>query len=335
MPPEAFEGKSDARGDVYSLGLTLYELLAFRPAFDEKERGRLVKQVTHEAPPRLGTVNAEVPRDLETIVHKAIERDPSHRYADGRRAGGGPAAVPRRRADPGAADGRRRSGWRVGRGATRVVACLGAAVFVLLAVLAVGSTVAAWRIDREKVAAQAVGGEPGSGEGGKAGGRSRRPNARMRRRRGPRGHWRRRRRRDATPRRPRPARRRRARRSRRPMPSSCAAQDRVRAGLYASEMNLLQIAWKEDDLARVRELLARTEPKPGEPDLRGFEWWYWQRQARGEVRSLRLPRVRPALTCRPQRRWGTGRGLLHLVRFAGRGQPVELSLPGVRHDHGA
>ena len=46
MPPEAFEGKADARGDVYSLGLTLYELLAFRPAFDEKERNRLIKQVT-------------------------------------------------------------------------------------------------------------------------------------------------------------------------------------------------------------------------------------------------------------------------------------------------
>src|SRR5262249_52294927 len=46
MPPEAFEGKSGARGDVYSLGLTLYELLALRPAFGEKERGRLVHQVT-------------------------------------------------------------------------------------------------------------------------------------------------------------------------------------------------------------------------------------------------------------------------------------------------
>ena len=68
-----------------------------------------------------------------------------------------------------------------------------------------------------------------------------------------------------------------------------AAQDRVRAGLYASEMNLLQFAWKEDDLPRVHELLARTTPKPGEPDLRGYEWWYWQHQAHGEVRSLRLP----------------------------------------------
>jgi tRNA A-37 threonylcarbamoyl transferase component Bud32 len=43
MPPEAFEGGSDARSDVYSLGLTLYELLAFRPAFEEKDRHKLVR----------------------------------------------------------------------------------------------------------------------------------------------------------------------------------------------------------------------------------------------------------------------------------------------------
>jgi serine/threonine protein kinase len=81
MPPEAFEGRSGALGDVYSLGLTLYELLALRPAFSEKERGRLVHQVTTEEAPRLGRLNREVPRDLETIVHKAIEREPGHRYA--------------------------------------------------------------------------------------------------------------------------------------------------------------------------------------------------------------------------------------------------------------
>ena len=59
MPPEAFDGKADARGDVYSLGLTLYELLALRPAFDEKERSRLIKQVTTEEPARLDRLNRE------------------------------------------------------------------------------------------------------------------------------------------------------------------------------------------------------------------------------------------------------------------------------------
>ena len=81
MPPEAFDGKADARGDVYSLGLTLYELLAFRPAFNDKERHRLIKQVTTAEPTRLNRLNRQVPRDLVTIVHKAIDRDPAHRYA--------------------------------------------------------------------------------------------------------------------------------------------------------------------------------------------------------------------------------------------------------------
>ena len=56
MPPEAFEGKSDARSDVYSLGLTLYELLAMRPAFAEKDRNKLIKMVTSEEPTRLDRV---------------------------------------------------------------------------------------------------------------------------------------------------------------------------------------------------------------------------------------------------------------------------------------
>jgi WD40 repeat protein/serine/threonine protein kinase len=80
MPPEAFEGRSDTRSDVYSLGLTLYELLAFRPAFEERDRKRLIKQVTQEEAARLGMLNRSVPRDLETIVHKAIDREPGRRY---------------------------------------------------------------------------------------------------------------------------------------------------------------------------------------------------------------------------------------------------------------
>ncbi len=80
MPPEAFEGRHDARGDVYSLGLTLYELLALRPAFEETDRARLIRQVTADEPPRLRKLNRDVPRDLETVVHKAIDRGPGHRY---------------------------------------------------------------------------------------------------------------------------------------------------------------------------------------------------------------------------------------------------------------
>jgi WD40 repeat protein/serine/threonine protein kinase len=80
MPPEAFEGKSDARGDVYSLGLTLYELVAQRPTFSEKDRPKLIKLVTTGEVTPVGRVRKGVPRDLETIIHKAIEREPERRY---------------------------------------------------------------------------------------------------------------------------------------------------------------------------------------------------------------------------------------------------------------
>ncbi len=80
MPPEAFEGKHDARGDIYSLGLTLYELIAGRPAYDETDRVGLIRQIMTVDPPRLRELDREVPRDLETVIQHAIERDPGHRY---------------------------------------------------------------------------------------------------------------------------------------------------------------------------------------------------------------------------------------------------------------
>jgi serine/threonine protein kinase/formylglycine-generating enzyme required for sulfatase activity len=80
MPPEAFEGKNDARSDVYSLGLTLFELVALRPAYEERDRKRLIKRVTTGDPPRLRKLRPDAPRDLVTIVEKAVDRDPARRY---------------------------------------------------------------------------------------------------------------------------------------------------------------------------------------------------------------------------------------------------------------
>jgi eukaryotic-like serine/threonine-protein kinase len=84
MAPERFKGSGDARADLYALGLTLYEMLALRPAFDETDRASLVRQVTQEDPPRLRRLNRYVPPDLETIIHKTIARDPGHRYQTAR-----------------------------------------------------------------------------------------------------------------------------------------------------------------------------------------------------------------------------------------------------------
>jgi hypothetical protein len=80
MAPERFRGECDARADVYSLGLTLYELLVLRPAFDAPDHLRLIDQVKSREPARPRAVDPRIPRDLETVVLKAMDKDPARRY---------------------------------------------------------------------------------------------------------------------------------------------------------------------------------------------------------------------------------------------------------------
>ena len=81
MSPERFSGTCDERADVYALGLTLYELLARRSAFDSSDRLELIDLIKNFAPPSLRTLDGKVPNDLNTIVLKAIEKDADQRYA--------------------------------------------------------------------------------------------------------------------------------------------------------------------------------------------------------------------------------------------------------------
>lgn len=80
LAPERLSGTSDARSDLYSLGLTLYELLTLRPAFRQPDRARLVHAIAHEEPPPPRQLDPHMPRDLETIVLKAITKEPAGRY---------------------------------------------------------------------------------------------------------------------------------------------------------------------------------------------------------------------------------------------------------------
>src|SRR5262249_35605762 len=81
MAPERFRGEGDGRADVYALGLTLYELLTLRPAFDSPDRLRLVERIKAEEPTRPRALDPRILRDLETIVFKASDEDPRRRYA--------------------------------------------------------------------------------------------------------------------------------------------------------------------------------------------------------------------------------------------------------------
>jgi serine/threonine protein kinase len=81
MAPERFQGRADRRSEVYGVGLTLYELLTLRPAFQASHRGELIEQVRHREPPAPRTLDRRIPRDLETIVLKAVAKEPARRYA--------------------------------------------------------------------------------------------------------------------------------------------------------------------------------------------------------------------------------------------------------------
>ena len=137
MPPELLEGKEvDARGDIFSFGAVVYEMVTGRKAFDGDDRSSLVAAIS-SAPYPSGTL---APRSLDAIVEICLAKDPDHRWSNMHdvrlqlqailqhdRAGGRAPGLPMNRVPAGLASRRavgERGGLRprVGAGPCRLVA---------------------------------------------------------------------------------------------------------------------------------------------------------------------------------------------------------------------
>jgi WD40 repeat protein/serine/threonine protein kinase len=83
MSPEQALAKRvlvDHRTDIYSLGVTLYELLTLQPAFPDDDRHELIRKIAFEEPSPPQRINPRIPADLVTIVLKSIAKNPDERY---------------------------------------------------------------------------------------------------------------------------------------------------------------------------------------------------------------------------------------------------------------
>jgi serine/threonine protein kinase len=84
MSPEQASGQTglvDQRADVYSLGITLFELATLRPLYPESDRVRLLQQISQTEPISPRKLSRQIPADLATIIEKCVQKDKADRYA--------------------------------------------------------------------------------------------------------------------------------------------------------------------------------------------------------------------------------------------------------------
>ena len=83
LAPEALRGRTGPENDIYSLGLTLYELVTLNSPFGDVSASELLRQVSESQPTRPRKLDPTIPRDLETIILKAIAPGAGRPLSDG------------------------------------------------------------------------------------------------------------------------------------------------------------------------------------------------------------------------------------------------------------
>ncbi len=84
MSPEQLlsSHSADGRSDIWSLGVTLYELLAARPAFQAARMPELIAAILHVRGQPLESLRADIPAGLREVVHRCLDKDPAKRFAN-------------------------------------------------------------------------------------------------------------------------------------------------------------------------------------------------------------------------------------------------------------
>ncbi len=296
MSPEQAAGKTHEVGtatDVYALGAVLYELLTGRPPFRADSAMATMRQVLEQEPARPRACGANIPRDLETVCLKCLEKEPRQRYPtaealaadlraflDGRPIAARPVGLAE----------------RLAKAVRRRPAVAGLVILVVLAVLGgvVGVLYQYHETDRALGVASA--------------------NAELYRQASEK------------------ARRALANETAARASEQVATLKQAR-NLYTAHMNLVQRAWERADLQHARELLERHIPEDAKsPDFRGFEWYFYWRLTHAATPTLKdLPGTVRALAVSPDGRTvaiacATGSALVW--ETAGGVKPVALPVEG-------
>lgn|GEM_PF-5224921 len=152
-PEQARGGAVGVASDVHALGAMLYHCVAGRPPFLGQTIADTLNHVVHGEPVRLRMLVPGVSRDLETIVHRCLEKEPGRRYASAKELAADLRRFLRREPIQARPVSRAERVWRWCRRRPAVAGLLGATM-VLLAAVAIGSPVAAWRIRAERERAE-------------------------------------------------------------------------------------------------------------------------------------------------------------------------------------
>ncbi len=241
LAPERMRGIHDVRGDIYGLGLTLYELLTLQIPFASENKAELTRQILETQPRRPRSIDSRIPVDLETIVQKAIAKAPRDRYqslqslADDLRLFLDDRPIKSRRTSY------LEHSWRWCRRNPTLASlfgCVGGLIAITIGVLAVSNASIRRETSQKNEALE---------------------------------------------------------------DKSAALVDREAAyqkleasellakrRFYASQTNLAGLAYHRGEIVRAEDLLESVITQTGEPDFRGFEWFY----LRSEMRRGLLPVVR-------------------------------------------